>query len=79
MQTIVDLPEPQLEALNALAKARNQTPSEFIAEVLAGVLHAENSNPEEPKPLIDGFHLWGEHVTDGLEYERRIRAEWDDR
>ena len=70
MQTTIDLPEPQLEALNALAKARNQTSSEFIAEVLAGILTPHQGAPAEP--------LCWENM-DGLEYERKIRAEWDDR
>ena len=68
MQTTIDLPEPQLEALNALAKARNQTPSEFLAEVLSGVLAPLHQSPAEP--------LSWENM-DGLEYERKIRAEWD--
>ena len=28
-------------------------------------------------PLEQVFGLWGDHLVDGLDYQRRIRAEWD--
>jgi hypothetical protein len=75
MTTELHLP-PALEHLlqQQLASGRFQTAAEVIAEGLR--LLDEKTRPS-CRPADHAFGLWKGRFSDGLAYERQLRAEWD--
>ena len=72
MRTIVDLPEPQVEALDALCRAERISRAEAIRRAVALLLRDRPA-----AELHRAFGLWRGREEDGLSYERRVRREWD--
>lgn len=72
MRTLVDIPEPQLRRLDSRARSNGVSRAALIREAVDKLL-----GPDEVLTLDQAFGLWGDHVVDGLEYQQRIRAEWD--
>ena len=79
MRTIVDIPEEQLKPLDALCKQEGISRAEAIREAV-GKLLAEKRVPEDSS--VDAFFgIWKdrEDMRDGLDYQLKLRAEWDER
>ena len=72
MRTLVDIPNGELEALNALSKSRSVSRAELVRQAIKIFVEANR-----PAPTRDGFGLWKGKGIDGLEFQRKIRAEWD--
>jgi hypothetical protein len=72
MRTLVDIPETQLRRLDLRAKAARKSRAAVIREAVERYL-----GPEDVLTLDQAFGLWGDHAVDGVEYQRRLRAEWD--
>lgn len=72
MRTLVDLPEPQVRRLDVRARSAGRSRASLIREAVDKYLGAE-----DVLSLDQVFGLWGDHVVDGLDYQRRIRPEWD--
>jgi hypothetical protein len=72
VRTLVDIPNGELEALNALSKSRSVSRAELVRQAIKAFLESNS-----PTPKIDGFGLWKGKNIDGLEFQRKIRAEWD--
>jgi len=71
MRTLVDLPEGELERLNVLSRTRKVSRAELIRQAVSGFL-------EQNKPgLDDSFGLWKQRGVDGVEYQERLRGEWE--
>lgn len=72
MRTIVDLPEEQIEALDALCRREGISRAEAVRRAVAGHLR-------ENQALGAGraFGIWRGRPTDGLKYQARLRREWD--
>jgi metal-responsive CopG/Arc/MetJ family transcriptional regulator len=71
MRTLVDIPEQDLNALDALRTRRGVSRAELIRAAIGDYL-ARN-------PRVEGnaaFGLWQERPADGVEYQRRVRDEW---
>lgn len=77
MRTIIDLPDAQIAALRELGEREKASRAELIRRAVEAYVN-------ENKPLIKddaAFGLWRarrEQIADGVDYQRRIRAEWDD-
>ena len=71
MRTLVDIPEKQLKALTRLSKARKQSRAAVIREAVSAYLEKERFSEKDP-----AFGAWSDQKIDGLEYQRKIRAEW---
>ena len=71
MRTLVDLPERDLEQLTALSRSRKTSRAKLIRQAVAGYL-AQNRVGIE-----DSFGLWKDRGMDGLEYQDRLREEWE--
>lgn len=70
MRTLVDIPDRDLEDLNALSHLRRVSRAELIRRAVAGFL-AEN------KPGLDqSFGLWKGRGVDGVKYQEHLRKEW---
>jgi metal-responsive CopG/Arc/MetJ family transcriptional regulator len=74
MRTLVDIPDQQIQDLAAVARHNKLSRAEIIRRAIAAYL-AEN----KPKPKLHGFGLWKDRAIDGVEYQQKMRAEWDDR
>lgn len=72
MRTIVDLPEHQIEALAGLCEREGISRAEAIRRAVRMLLAA---NWEAD--LAAAFGAWRDKDIDGAEYQRTIRAEWD--
>jgi metal-responsive CopG/Arc/MetJ family transcriptional regulator len=71
MRTLVDLGEIQLQALDAIARARKGSRAALIRAAVDAFL-AHNRTVS----LEDGFGLWADKGEDGLAYQERLRSEW---
>lgn len=71
MQTLVDIPESELEALDRLALQAKVSRASLIRAAISKLL-AEDAGPRH----AEAFGLWGEREVDGLAYQNEIRREW---
>ena len=75
MRTIIELPSEQLDALSSYCRREHVSRAEAIRRAVALML-------EQCRPADDwksAFGGWKDIDIDGVEYQRAIRAEWDDR
>jgi hypothetical protein len=71
MRTLVDIPDDELEELTALSRTRKVSRAELIRQAVAGFL-------EQNKAGLGGsFGLWKRRGVDGLEYQKKLRREWE--
>jgi hypothetical protein len=78
MRTIVDLPEEQIRALDAYSKKHGVSRAEAVRRAVAMFL------PERRPRRLDfrnhpAFGSWQERNVDSIEYQQKLRAEWNDR
>ena len=71
MRTLVDLPEGELERLNVLSRTRKVSRAELIRQAVSGFLAQNKAG------LEDSFGLWRQRGVDGVEYQERLRGEWE--
>jgi hypothetical protein len=72
MRTLVDIPEEDLAILNELSKIEKVSRSELVRRAIATYVQPHRKSA----PLV-GFGLWKDFPEDGLEYQERVRAEWE--
>ena len=74
MRTLVDIPEKDLKELTRLSKARKVSRAQLVRCAVSEYLQAQ------PKDALDDFFgIWADRKIDGLEYQLKMRAEWDGR
>ncbi len=73
MRTIVDLPESERDQLDALCAQRGISRAQALREAL--VLWLERERPRHGAV----FGLWSDRGPDGVELQRRLRQDWDQR
>ena len=78
MRTLVDIPDQHLKVLNELSKQRKVSRAALVREAVSAYIHA-NSQAEKAAARAAAFGLWKGQGIDGLEYQKKIRAEWGDR
>ncbi len=71
MRTLVDIPNPDIAALDALGRARGASRAKLIREAVVEYL-----GHRAEVPRADAFGLWGQDDEDSVDYQRRLRAEW---
>ena len=71
MRTLVDIPDDQISALAELCERLKRPRAALIREAIGEYL-ARRSRTRES----NAFGLWGTDATDGLTYQRKMRAEW---
>jgi hypothetical protein len=77
VRTIVDLPDEQVKALDAYASKHRVSRAEAVRRAVANFL------PKRRQRKIDfrndpAFGAWKDRGLDAIEYQRKLRAEWDD-
>lgn len=78
MRTIVDLPDEQIRALDAYSKKYGVSRAEAVRRAVARFL------PKRQHRKVDfrndpAFGSWKNRNVDSVEYQRKLRTEWDDR
>ena len=68
---LVDLPEAQLQALNARAETEQRPRAALVRDAIAAYL-AQHRQAHD----ADVFGLWKDKKVDGIEYRRGVRSEW---
>jgi metal-responsive CopG/Arc/MetJ family transcriptional regulator len=78
MRTIIDLPNEQLKHLAELCEREGISRAEAIRRAVDKML-AEAQKPSMDEALKAVFGMWKdrEEMQDSVEYQRRLRAEWD--
>jgi hypothetical protein len=71
MRTIIDLPEAQVEALDAFCRRERISRAEAIRRAVDAHLARERERGPDP-----AFGVWADRPVDGLTFERRLRREW---
>ncbi|HZY64093.1 MAG TPA: CopG family transcriptional regulator [Edaphobacter sp.] len=71
MRTLVDIPEDELEQLTSLSRSRKVSRAELIRQAVSDFLS------ENKAGLDDSFGLWKKRPVDGVEYQERLRGEWE--
>lgn len=84
MRTIVDLPQDQAEAVERLSQDERRACETIIQAAVADYLNDRDRFSEEGRAarraaMMAAFGIWKGRGIDGLEYQRRMRAEWDGR
>jgi Ribbon-helix-helix protein, copG family len=74
MRTIIDLPDDQVAALDALCRRDDISRAEAVRRAVARHVQAERAaDPDR------AFGLWRKRPVDSLKYQRRLRGEWSGR
>lgn len=78
MRTIIDIPDEQLKHLSALCEKQDISRSEAIRRAIALYVEEKKALLMDKKALREAaYGLWSDRDIDGVEYQRRLRAEWD--
>jgi metal-responsive CopG/Arc/MetJ family transcriptional regulator len=76
MRILVDIPDDDLAILNSVVKAQSISRAEFIRRAIAQSLTAHRKTQIE-KARKAAFGLLAGRSVDGMEYQERIRREWE--
>ncbi len=76
MRTLVDIPDEDLAVINKVIKAQSISRAEFIRRAIAQSLTAHRKTQIE-KAREAAFGLLAGRSVDGVDYQERIRREWE--
>jgi len=76
MRILVDIPDDDLAIINSVIKAQSISRAEFIRRAIAQSLTAHRKTQIE-KAREAAFGLLAGRSVDGMEYQERIRQEWE--
>lgn len=71
MRTLIDLDEKLVRDLDAIAAQAKRSRASLVREAVSEFLQKARKGDEK-----DAFGLWSKRKIDGLEYQRKLRAEW---
>jgi hypothetical protein len=72
MRTIIDIPDEQLRPVSERCRKESISRAELVRRAIALYLELSRSDGK------DVFGLWRDRSEDGVEYQRSLRAEWDE-
>lgn len=71
LQTLVELPDAEVEALDRLAQKENISRSVLIERAVHDFLQKSDKQKR-----AEAFGLWGNRIVDGLDFQQKVRDEW---
>jgi len=78
MRTIVDIPDEQLQQLQRLCERDGISRAEAVRRSVALYVAEEQKKRKRFEDALNAvFGLWKDMDIDAVEYQRKIRAEWD--
>jgi hypothetical protein len=78
MRMLVDIPDASLDVLNAMAQEKGAPLAELVGNAVAEYVRVHGKK-RTGEGIAKSAGLWGKDFEDGLAYQERLRAEWDDR
>ena len=72
-RTIIDLPDEQAKSLKSLASQMNLSQAELVRRAIADYLARNGANDADDA----AFGIWRARDEDGLDYQTRLRSEWE--
>ncbi len=72
MRTIIELPDAHVNALDALCRREGISRAEAVRQAVAAHLRLDRQRQPDA-----AFGLWKKGAVDGLQYQARLRREWD--
>ncbi|MFP4313510.1 MAG: CopG family transcriptional regulator [Alphaproteobacteria bacterium] len=82
MRTIVDIPDEDVKILDSIGQKENLSRAELVRRAVAQYLESEKEKSNAAIGKYFGFLKDVPEAFDGLdgvEYQRKIRSEWDER
>ena len=74
MRTIVDIPQNFVDALSEICKAKKISRAEAVRRAVESFIVSQKETTEDAEKA---FGLWKDKPLDSLDFEDRIRSEWD--
>jgi len=72
---LLRLSDKQMNELDFIVKAQKKTRTEVIIEAIEAYVSRQKLDEKENKQTV--FGLWKDRDIDGLEYQERMRSEWE--
>lgn len=81
MKVLIDIPDPIIPVLASLCAEEKISRSEAIRCAIKQYVEARSAKEKPAKGLMEHFGAWKgtSSECDGLELQRRLRAEWEHR
>lgn len=78
VRTLISLPEQKLKKLDMLARKSKKSRAQLVREAVDLYLKKNDKPQESWKELVKRTAgIWKHKNVDGLEYERKLREEWE--
>ena len=78
MRTIVDLTDEQIAKLREVCEREGISRAEAVRQAVElSITQRQRKEDEFRRALNAAFGSWKGYGIDGVEYQRKIRAEWD--
>jgi metal-responsive CopG/Arc/MetJ family transcriptional regulator len=71
VRILVDINPAHLRELDGMAGRERRSRAALIRQAVSEYLDKQSASQ-----LGDAFGLWGDHKTDGVEYQEMMRSEW---
>jgi metal-responsive CopG/Arc/MetJ family transcriptional regulator len=78
MRTIIDLPEEQVRALADYCAREKVSRAEAVRRAVAILVEERERRQRDHKEALKAaFGIWKDRGIDAVEYQRKLRSEWD--
>ncbi len=77
MRTLINLTDDQIAALGEIGREEKKSRAALVREGVEAII-ADYRRRRHDAALDAVFGIWKGKVEDGVEYQRRLRAEWDE-
>lgn len=71
----MEIPEDVIKSLDQVGQRESRSRAALIREAIALYLNRKSSNPSDS----GAFGIWSDRDENALDYQDRLRAEWEDR
>jgi hypothetical protein len=71
MRTIVDIPQSQLQQLEAICRREDLSRAEAVRRAISLFVAEHDLSPDE------AFGIWKARGHEGIRYQQALRGEWD--
>jgi len=71
---LLRLSDKQMDELDLIVKTQKKTRTEVIREAIEAYVSRKKTDEKNNKKTV--FGLWKDRDIDGLEYQERMRSEW---
>ena len=78
MRTIIELTDEQVERLSQICRREGISRAEAVRRGVDLLLQRDQAKNDEFLSALDAaFGMWKDRDIDSVEYQRKLRAEWD--